>query len=417
MNCNISLFLDTRRSKDNSSYPLKLRVYNKFNKKVKLYSLNIDLTEKEYQTVWLNTSNKNLRGKNKELRLKLQAIETRANKEAEQMTVFDFAKFETKLFRKSSDKNSVKYHFQKAITQYLKESKVGTAESYKYTLKSLGEFSLNEKKCALDKLTFDTITVDWLNEYERFMLNKNKSITTISIYTRTLRVVFNNAIRESDISKDIYPFGTRKEGKYQISKTKKVKKALNSKQLKTLFDAEVMSEQEQLAKDFWFFSYACNGINFKDIALLKYSDIKNNSFTYFRAKTFGKSVEKTPITVYLNDFSKSVIEKYGSTNKNGYVFTIIQLKEDSTEQYKKVKNFTRLVNDYIKRIAKRYDLPNDISTYWARHSFASNSIRKGATMEFISEALNHSNLSVTKNYFAGFEDEAKKEFAKNILDF
>ena len=417
MNCNISLFLDTRRSKDNSSYPLKLRVYNKFNKKVKLYSLNIDLTKTEYETVWLNTSNKNLRGKNKELRLKLQAIETRANKEAEQMTVFDFAKFETKLFRKSSDKNSVKYHFEKAIAQFLKESKVGTAESYKYTLKSLGEFSLKEKKCAIDKLTFDAITVNWLNEYERFMLSKDKSITTISIYTRTLRVVFNNAIRESDISKDIYPFGTRKEGKYQISKTKKVKKALNSKQLKTLFDAEVMSEQEQLAKDFWFFSYACNGINFKDIALLKYSDIKNNSFTYFRAKTFGKSVEKTPITVYLNDFSKSVIEKYGSTNKNGYVFTIIQLKEDSTEQYKKVKNFTRLVNDYIKRIAKRYDLPSDISTYWARHSFASNSIRKGASMEFISEALNHSNLSVTKNYFAGFEDEAKKGFAKNILDF
>lgn len=99
------------------------------------------------------------------------------------------------------------------------------------------------------------------------------------------------------------------------------------------------------------------------------------------------------------------------------MFAIIELKEDSEAQYKKIKNFTRLVNDYIKRIAKRYNLPKDISTYWARHSFASNSIRKGASMEFISEALNHSNLSVTKNYFAGFEDEAKKEFAKNILDF
>jgi len=38
-------------------------------------------------------------------------------------------------------------------------------------------------------------------------------------------------------------------------------------------------------------------------------------------------------------------------------------------------------------------------------------------MEFISEALNHSDLSVTKNYFAGFEDEAKKEFANSLLDF
>ena len=38
-------------------------------------------------------------------------------------------------------------------------------------------------------------------------------------------------------------------------------------------------------------------------------------------------------------------------------------------------------------------------------------------MEFISEALNHSDLSVTQNYFAGFEDEAKKEFANTIMDF
>ena len=71
----------------------------------------------------------------------------------------------------------------------------------------------------------------------------------------------------------------------------------------------------------------------------------------------------------------------------------------------------------IKRVAKTNDLPTDISTYWARHSFASNSIRKGASMEFISEALNHSDLSVTKSYFAGFEDETKKEFANQIMDF
>ena len=68
-------------------------------------------------------------------------------------------------------------------------------------------------------------------------------------------------------------------------------------------------------------------------------------------------------------------------------------------------------------MAKDNKLPEDISSYWARHSFATNSLRKGASMEFISEALNHSDLSVTKNYFAGFEDEAKKDFANKLLDF
>ena len=91
--------------------------------------------------------------------------------------------------------------------------------------------------------------------------------------------------------------------------------------------------------------------------------------------------------------------------------------DDANEQHKKIKNFTRYINDHIKRLAVANKLPSDISFYYARHSFATNSLRKGASMEFISEALNHSDLSVTKNYFAGFEDEAKKEFANSIMNF
>lgn len=417
MNYSISIVLDKRRIKSDGKYPVKLRVFNKVLKKDKRYLLDIDLTENEFDTIWINSENKNLRGTNNEIRLKLQAIETRANREAEQMTVFDFAKFEMKLFRKSSDKNNVQYHFNKVIENNIRNDKIGTAESYKYTLNSLADFSKNQKNCLIDKLTFEAISTDWLNDYEKFMISKGKSYTTVSIYTRTLRVVFNNAIAENDISKDIYPFGLKKNNKYTILKTKKVKKALNSVQLKTLFDAEATNENEAKTKAFWFFSYACNGMNLKDVALLKYSDIEDDKFTYYRSKTFDKSTEKEAITIYLTDYTSGHIKQYGNKSKSGFVFDIIDIKEDSLTQYKKIKNFTRYINDHIKRIAKANDLPSDLSTYWARHSFATNSIRKGASKEFISEALNHSSMEVTDNYFAGFEDDAKKEFAKTLLDF
>ncbi|MGC1631925.1 MAG: site-specific integrase [Gelidibacter sp.] len=416
----ISIVLDTRREKENGKFPVKLRVYNKTNNKktVKLYSLDIDLTEKEFETIWINPENKSLRGANKKIRLRLLEFETRANDEAEAMTVFDIAKFETKYFRKSSDKNNVKYHFDLAIQKNMSNDKIGTAESYKYTLNSLAVFidkdNTEEAPSKIDKLTFDTITADWLKEYEKFMLAKRRSYTTIGIYTKTLRAIFNNAIEANDISIEIYPFS---KNKYRIPKSKKVKKALSSKQLKALFGADAENENEQQAKDFWFFSYASNGMNFKDIALLKYSDIKEDKFTYYRAKTFDKSAEKTAITIYLTDFTNSIISNYGNKDKSDFVFNIVTSSDPIQTQYKKIKNFTRLVNDHIKRIAKRNDLPNDISTYWARHSFATNSLRKGASMEFVSEALNHSDLNVTKNYFAGFEDEAKKEFANSLLDF
>ncbi|WP_299394249.1 phage integrase SAM-like domain-containing protein [uncultured Gelidibacter sp.] len=416
----ISIVLDTRREKENGKFPVKLRVYNKANNKktVKLYSLDIDLTEKEFETIWINPENKSLRGANKKTRLRLLEFETRANDEAEAMTVFDIAKFETKYFRKSSDKNNVKYHFNLAIQKNMSNDKIGTAESYKYTLNSLAVFidkeNANKELSKINKLTFDTITADWLKEYEKSMLAKGRSYTTIGIYTKALRAIFNNAIEANDISIDIYPFT---KNKYRIPKSKKVKKALNAKQLKTLFGADAENENEQQAKDFWFFSYASNGMNFKDIALLKYSDIKDDKFTYYRAKTFDKSAEKTAITIYLTDFTNNIISNYGNKDKSDFVFNIITSRDSIQTQYKKIKNFTRLVNDHIKRIAKRNDLPNDISTYWARHSFATNSLRKGASMEFVSEALNHSDLNVTKNYFAGFEDEAKKEFANSLLDF
>ncbi|MBE7686266.1 tyrosine-type recombinase/integrase [Tenacibaculum piscium] len=411
---NISIRLDNRRKKDSGRYPIKLRVYGKITRKEKWYALDIDLSEADFIEIWQNPNNKKFRGAKKELELKLKTIETRANEVATEMTVFDFDKFETKLFRKSSDKNNVKYHFNLTIDKNTKEGKIGTAESYKYTLNSLIDFSENKKRCKADKLTFNIINVDWLKEYEAFMLSKNKSYTTIAIYTRTLRAVFNRAIESNDISIDIYPFG---KNKYKIPRTKKVKKALSNNELKILFNAEVLNDNQQKAKDFFFFSYTCNGMNFKDIALLKYSDIKNGKFSYYRAKTFDKSAEKTEITIYLTDFTKQVINKYGNKYKDGFVFDIINVSESSTTQYNKIKNFTRHINEHLKKVAKLNGLPIDLSSYWARHSFATNSLRKGASMEFISEALNHSDLSVTKNYFAGFEDEAKKEFANSLLDF
>ena len=265
-----------------------------------------------------------------------------------------------------------------------------------------------------EKLPFSEITPDFLDDYEEYMLYSGKSITTVGIYLRPLRAIFNIAISENDVHPDLYPFGKRK---YQIPQGKKVKKALSQRELSLLYKIDPRIPEQEKARDFWFFSYACNGMNMKDIALLKYEDFEDDAFYYYRAKTFKKSKQKEKIKIYLTPFVESVIDKYGNSKKNSYVFPIINDAMTATEQHKKIKNFTRLVNQHISNLAEENGLPAEISTYWARHSFATNAVRKGASMEFISEALNHSDLKVTKGYFAGFEDEAKKEFAQNLMDF
>jgi len=201
---------------------------------------------------------------------------------------------------------------------------------------------------------------------------------------------------------------------------KNVKKALSAEQLKILYNAEPKNVQQEKAKDFWFFSFACNGINIKDIALLKYKHVSDNKIDFIRAKTRRTSKAKLKtITVFLNDFSAEIIEKYGKKEgkSEDYVFDILADGLSAQEQKIKVHNFIRFINQHIKNLAKANDLPTGISTYWARHSFATNAIRKGAGMEFIQESLGHSDQKTTQNYFAGYECQSKKEFSKSIMDF
>jgi site-specific recombinase XerD len=90
-----------------------------------------------------------------------------------------------------------------------------------------------------------------------------------------------------------------------------------------------------------------------------------------------------------------------------------------TEEEKdmKRKTFITFSNKYLKQLATANGLSDDISTYWARHTFATTAIRKNASLEFVSEALGHSDMKTTNNYFAGFEDKTKKEILDDITDF
>ena len=87
------------------------------------------------------------------------------------------------------------------------------------------------------------------------------------------------------------------------------------------------------------------------------------------------------------------------------------------EQFKCIKNFTRFINQNLKKLASALEITNSISTYWARHSFATHAIRKGASMEFVGEALDHKNPKTTLGYFAGFEEESKKQLTESLLNF
>ena len=408
--CFISIYLDTRRKKRNDKYPVKVRVFTPEPRMQKLYPTKFEFTKSEFQSIWETTKP---RHEHQEMRLSLSTIEKQATDAADKLSPFSFEKFEEIFLNniKSSDKDVV-FLYRQAIAEYKKEKQIGTASNYECSLNSILKFHGEEK------LPFISITKQWLKNYENYLVDKNKrSLTTVGIYLRPLRAIYHKAIDAKLISADKYPFGRIRDGKYTIPAPKRVKKALSKEQLGVLFNYTPITPEQQKAKDFWFFSYACNGMNFKDIAFLKYDDISDDTLSFSRAKTANTHRDQPKVMAYLNSFTLSVIEKYGNPRTKTYIFSIIDHTAAPDAQHRQLKNFIRYVNQHFIKFAASAGVNEKVSTYWARHSFATIAIQNGASMEFASEALGHSSLSTTRGYFSGIEDIKKREISKKMMEF
>jgi integrase/recombinase XerD len=411
----ISICIDKRRIKTNSLYPIKLRVFTSNPRIQKLYPLGIDVSENEFNSTWLTSKP---RIEYKELRNKLLLFENRAIEIANSLEHFTFEQFEKALLR-NNHKNDVYNYYDTIIATLQNNKQINTALNYKLSKQSIKQFIENTNYIKPKPvLLFNEITPEFLNRYERYMTeNLNRSLTTVSMYLRALRTLFNYAIQENEIKPEIYPFGNKK---YVVPSAKKVKKALTIEQLKVLFTGIPLTPEQNKAKAIWFFSYICNGMNMKDIAYLRYKDLKGDTFEFYRAKVRNTNkANLKPVIVYLNDFSKNVIKEYGNKNKSpeSLIFDIVSLNDSPEKQNRVLKNFIRYVNQHFLRYAKSLGINENVSTYWARHSFATVAILKGASMEYVSEALNHSNLKTTVGYFSGFPTETKKILTEKLLDF
>lgn len=407
----ISIYLDTRRVKKDGKHPVKLRVYIKDQKKQKYFGTDYSFSKKEFDSIW-NTSKPRL--EHKETKRKLLSMQLHAENVASKIDPFTIQEFDKKLNRNTGAGICINYHYIEVINDLTRKERIGTASSYDLSRNSLKKYFPGD----FETLTFLDITAEWLIDYENYMVNINgKSISTVGIYLRALRAIFNKAIEENEIEKKYYPFGKRK---YQIPASKNTKLALSKEQLAKLFNAIPANEKQEKAKDFWFFSFACNGMNIKDILMLQNKNVSESKIEFLRAKTNHTSRSSLkPITVMINDYSREILEKYRADNnhKNSFVFPILSQDLTPIQRHNKIKYFTRFVNKHLKELARNNELPSDISTYWARHSFTTKSIRNGASMEFIQESLGHGDMKTTMAYFAGFDDEAKKEFSKNLMDF
>ena len=296
--------------------------------------------------------------------------------------------------------------YDKLIDDMKRGGKLGNAGVYKYSRTSLLKFTGQRLQ-----ILFSDIDAVWLRRYENWLRTSGCGDTTISQLFRTLRSVFNKAVELQLVKRDYYPFDAYKVSKFD---TRTKKRAITKEDVRKVIALDLSQgyPSERLARDIFVFSYFGAGINFADIALLKYGNIRDGRVQYVRKKT-GK-----PINFLLTEEMRNIIVKYqrqGQTDED-YIFPILDRRVHRTEQqrYDRTHKVLTNTNRWLRKIGQRVGIEH-LTTYVARHTFATVLKRSGVNIAIISESLGHSDLSTTQIYLDSFENSQIDAAMQNLL--
>jgi integrase len=293
------------------------------------------------------------------------------------------------------------------IEQKKTQNKIGNANVYADLLRVLKRFLPTNRT-----LLFEEVDHAFLNKLETHFRSRNLTESSMSVYFRTLKAVFNKARNEGVIPETLYPFGKFKTTKFNTETRKRAITKVEINQVRD-FDASA-STKLQLAKDIFMFSYYCQGINIADIAHLKWMNISNDRLYYKRMKT------KKEFSIRLIEPALAILEQYKPVTLGAmedYIFPILERTFHLSPQQKdyRIQKVTGQSNKYLKEIGLhlRFDFP--LTTYVARHSFATVLMNAGVSVSKISQAMGHKSESITYTYLKSFENAEIDEILDKLV--
>lgn len=312
--------------------------------------------------------------------------------------LFTYESFEKHYLNNKALRTTLKGEFDYYI-ENIDNDRPGTISAYECARNSFYQYK--------SKAKVSDITVKFLSDYENWMLENGKSITTVGMYCRALRSLINELIDNGDMAAALYPFGKKK---YEIPTSKNTKKALSISDINKLITYECSNPDQQRALDYWYFLCMANGINVADFCRLKWDDINGDIITFVREKTKRTKRDVQPIEININPEIEEIINKHGIKTliKDAYIFPILSKSMTAEQAHKAVQNCTRSINHYVGLIAKELGIKHT-TTYSARHSFATILQNENTPVGMISKMLGHSNIATTENYLGSFAKEEKKK--------
>lgn len=395
--------LDTRRAKKSGLFPVKVQVV--FRRKQKYYSTGKELSKENWEKL-LKAKSKLMIEIRSDVESSFSIVKQQIN-ELIQKGEFSIESLNIRLGRQMKDSN-LHNAFKLKMKELKDNEQASTYLSYQSALKSLENFG---GTC----IPLENITTDWLKRCERFWLSEGKSYSSISIYFRALKCILNRAVRDDILKESSFPFG---KNKYEIPEGCGRKLALNLSEIKKVMSYQDGTDDIEEFRDLWVFSYLCNGINFMDLLFLKYSNIVDGEICFVRSKTSRTAKHNKEIRAVITPEMGNIIQRWGNAKLTSetYIFKYAKGTENAFERIRLVRRIVTKCNRRLKKIAQGTGLAQ-LTTYTARHSFATVLKRAGAKTSYISESLGHSNLAVTENYLAYFEKEERIRNAQFLTDF
>ena len=293
------------------------------------------------------------------------------------------------------------------ITRLEGLGKYGSASKHRSLRSRLLQYrSLNIRMNEID-LTF-------LRDFELFLRKIGNTNNSIATKFAIFKAAYNKALSEGIFIQKSNPFSKYKVGSLW---TKTRKRAITKEYVQRLAELEIERENRfsyrDFARDIFLFSYYTAGINFTDIASLRYCDIINGRISYSRNKT------QKLLSFRLMPTAMAIIEKYSRSehSSDDYVFPILDKRVHITPQqiFNRTHKVLRKVNRELKVLGEMIGLQIPLTTYVARHTYATVLKRSGVNIAIISESLGHSDLSTTQIYLDSFENSQIDEAMKNLL--
>lgn len=291
----------------------------------------------------------------------------------------------------------VETFIEEQIKQLREEHRFGTANNYEKTMRSLESFVRNKK------LTFTNFNEQLIADYNTYLISKGLMRNSISFYMRNLRAIYNKAVKQKIVKKKEL-FSEVYTG---IDKTRK--RAVDERLISKLYNLKLDNNDVlSLTRDIFIFSYCMRGMSFVDIAYLKKTDISNGVISYCRRKT-GQLMN-----VRIESCMQCIINKY-KENTSEYIFPIIK-SDDKGEAYKQYRSGINIYNRNLGILSDMIGSGCKLSSYTARHSWATAARKHDVPISVISAGMGHSSETTTQIYLKSIEDDVVDRANAEIIN-